>query len=42
LQRGHRFLKQFRQRLAQSISTERSHHVIQPIEPRESARRIRI
>jgi hypothetical protein len=42
LQRGHRFLKQFRQRLAQSISTERNKHVIQPIEQRESARRIRI
>ena len=32
LQRGNRFLKQFRQRLAQAISTERSIHEIKPIE----------
>jgi conjugative relaxase-like TrwC/TraI family protein len=32
LQRGNRFLKQFRQRLAQSISTERSNNEIKPTE----------
>jgi hypothetical protein len=32
LQRGNRFLKRFRQRLAQSISTERSNNEIKPTE----------
>jgi hypothetical protein len=39
LQRGNRFLKQFRQRLAPSISietTERSSHEIKPTEQRKS------
>jgi len=39
LQRGHRFLKQFRQRLAQTLSTEtteRSSHEIKPTEQRKS------
>jgi ATP-dependent exoDNAse (exonuclease V) alpha subunit len=43
LQRGNRFLKRFRQHLAQSISTEtteRSSHEIKPTEPRKSTYRI--
>jgi conjugative relaxase-like TrwC/TraI family protein len=43
LQRGHHFLKRFRQRLAQSISTEtteRSNYEIKPTEQRKSTYRI--
>jgi hypothetical protein len=43
LQRGNHFLKRFRQRLAQSISTEtteRSSHEIKPTEQRKSTYRI--
>jgi ATP-dependent exoDNAse (exonuclease V) alpha subunit len=42
-QRGNRFLKRFRQRLAQTLSTdttERSSHEIKPTEPRKSTYRI--
>jgi conjugative relaxase-like TrwC/TraI family protein len=45
LQRGNYFLKRFRQRLAQSISTEtteRSSHEIKPTEQRKPAYRIRV
>ena len=45
LQRGNSFLKRFRQRLAQSISTEtteRSSHEIKPTEQRKPAYRIRV
>ena len=45
LQRGNRFLKRFRQRLAQSISTEtteRSNYEIKPTEQRKPAYRIRV
>jgi conjugative relaxase-like TrwC/TraI family protein len=45
LQRGNRFLKQFRQRLAQSISTEtteRNSHEIKPTEQRKSTYRISV
>ncbi|MGH7989733.1 MAG: hypothetical protein ACREDS_05995, partial [Limisphaerales bacterium] len=43
LQRGNRFLKWFRQRLAQSISTEtteRSHHEIKPTEHQRKSIRV--
>ncbi|HTV75620.1 MAG TPA: hypothetical protein VMD57_01380, partial [Candidatus Baltobacteraceae bacterium] len=39
LQRGNRFLKRFRQRLAQSISTERSNNEIKPTEHQRTAAR---
>jgi len=46
LQRGNRFLKRFRQRIAQSLSieiTERSSHEIKPTEhQRQSSRHIRV
>ena len=43
LQRGNRFLKRFRQRLAQSISTERSNNEIKPTEhQRQSTRHISV
>jgi conjugative relaxase-like TrwC/TraI family protein len=40
LQRGNRFLKQFRQRFAQAVSTERSIHEIKPIEHQRQSIRI--
>lgn len=40
LERGNRFLKRFRQRIAQDVSTERSHHEIKPTE--QSRQSIRI
>jgi conjugative relaxase-like TrwC/TraI family protein len=40
LQRGDRFLKRFRQRLAQSISTERSIHEIKRVEPQRQSIRV--
>lgn len=43
LQRGNRSLKRFRQRIAQTISTERIIHEIKPVEPkRTTARHIRV
>jgi conjugative relaxase-like TrwC/TraI family protein len=45
LQRGNRFLKQFRQRIAQTLSTEtteRSSHEIKPTEQRKSTYRISV
>jgi hypothetical protein len=36
LQRGHRFLKRFRQHFAQTVSLERSTNDIKPVEPRQS------
>jgi len=36
LQRGNRFLKRFRHRFTQTISTERSTNEIKPVEPRQS------
>jgi hypothetical protein len=38
LQRGHRFLKRFRQRLAQSISTETTERISHEIKPTEHQR----
>ena len=40
LQRGNRFLKQFRQRVAQAISMERSYNEIKPVEPQRRSYRI--
>ena len=43
LRRGNRFLKRFRQRIAQSLSTERNIHEIEPLEhQRKSTRHISI
>jgi len=45
LQRGHRFLKRFRQRITQSVSTERNIHEIEPTHyehQRKSARHISV
>ena len=45
LQRGNRFLKQFRQRIAQTLSietTERSSHEIKPTEQRKSVHHISV
>jgi conjugative relaxase-like TrwC/TraI family protein len=40
LQRGNRFLKRFRQRVAQAISTERSYNEIKPVEPQRQSHHI--
>jgi hypothetical protein len=40
LQRGNRFLKRFRQRVAQAISTERSIHEIKPVESQRQSIRV--
>jgi ATP-dependent exoDNAse (exonuclease V) alpha subunit len=40
LQRGNRFLKRFRQRVAQAISVERSYNEIKPVEPQRRSYRI--
>ena len=40
LQRGNRFLKRFRQRLAHTISIERSNNEIKPVEPQRQSIRV--
>ncbi len=40
LRRGNHFLKRFRQRLAQTISVEKSHHEIKPVESHRPSLRV--